>query len=170
MEPQSTKPLLSGCPLWPQEICQLLEIALFCMADFWIQIWYLSSAFFGRLCNNSSKFFQLSFYIWVQPLFDSCRTFWSRTFSTPRFKVEKILKVSLDLIHLQWKFKLWAGKFAWGVKGKSIVFKSLFDITRQCFALLPRVNFPVNNLNFHWRWRWQDQIQAIFLNLFYFNP
>ena len=69
MEPQSTKPLLSGCPLWPQEICQLLEIAQFCMADFWIQIWYLSSAFFGRLCSNSSKFFQLSFYIWVQPLF-----------------------------------------------------------------------------------------------------
>ena len=98
MEPQSTKPLLSGCPLWPQEICQLLEIAQFCMADFWIQIWYLSSVFFGRLCSNSSKFFQPSFYIWVQPLFDSCRTFWPRTFSTPRFKVENILKGSLDSI------------------------------------------------------------------------
>ena len=35
-------------------------------------------------------------------------------------KVEKILKGSLDLIpsNLQWKFKLWAGKFAWGVKVK----------------------------------------------------
>ena len=31
------------------------------------------------------------------------------------------------------------------------------------------LKFPVNNLNFHWRWRWWDQIQAIFLNLFYFN-
>ena len=41
------------------------------------------------------------------------------------------------------------------------------DITQQYFALLPQVNFPANNLNFHWRW-W-DQIQAIFLNLFYFK-
>ena len=35
------------------------------------------------------------------------------------------------------------------------------------FALLPQVNFPANNLNFHWRWR--DGIQDIFLNIFYFN-
>ena len=41
--------------------------------------------------------------------------------------------------------------------------------TQQCFALLPQVNFPTNNLNFHWRWRWWDRIQAIFLNLFYFK-
>ena len=40
---------------------------------------------------------------------------------------------------------------------------------KNYFALLPTVNFPANNLNFHWRWRWWDQIQAIFLNLFYFN-
>ena len=38
------------------------------------------------------------------------------------------------------------------------------DTTQQCFALLPQVNFPTNNLNFHWRW-W-DWIQAIFLNFF----
>ena len=37
-------------------------------------------------------------------------------------EVEKILKGSLDSIipshhlHLQWKFKLWAGKFAWDIK------------------------------------------------------
>ena len=43
------------------------------------------------------------------------------------------------------------------------------DITRQCFALLPQVNFPTNNLNFHIKWRWWDQIQAIFLNLFFFK-
>ena len=35
------------------------------------------------------------------------------------------------------------------------------DITQQCFALLSQVNFPTNNSNF--------QIQAIFLNLFYFK-
>ena len=36
-------------------------------------------------------------------------------------KVENILKGCLDSIHhlhLQWKFKLWAGEFAWGVKAK----------------------------------------------------
>ena len=73
-------------------------------------------------------------------------------------KVEKILKGSLDSIlspSSQRKFKLWAGKFSWVVKAK-----------HQCFALLPQVNFPANNLNFLWRLRW---IQAIFLNLFYFT-
>ena len=34
-------------------------------------------------------------------------------------KVEKSFKMSLDsILHLQWKFKLRAGKFAWGVKAK----------------------------------------------------
>ena len=46
--------------------------------------------------------------------------------------------------------------------------KKFVGITQQCFALLPQLNFPANNLNFHWRWRWWDQFQAIFLNLFYF--
>ena len=32
---------------------------------------------------------------------------------------------------------------------------------------MPQVNFTTNNFNFHWRW-W-DQIQATFLNLFYFK-
>ena len=44
--------------------------------------------------------------------------------------------------------------------------KNFVDITQQCFALLPQVNFLANNLNL--RWRWRDRIQAIFLNLFYF--
>ena len=57
----------------------------------------------------------------------------------PSGKVEKFLKGSLDS-----------------------------KVTQQCFALLPQVNFPANNLNFHWRWRWWDWIQAIFLYLFYF--
>ena len=36
------------------------------------------------------------------------------------------------------------------------------------FLFSTKVNFPANNLNFHWRWL--DWIQAIFLNLFYFLP
>ena len=49
------------------------------------------------------------------------------------------------------------------------VSKKIVDITQQCFALFPQVNFHTQNLNFHWIWRWWDQIQAIFLNLFYFT-
>ena len=45
-------------------------------------------------------------------------------------------------------------------------YKKFVVIAQQCFALFPQVNFPANNLNFHWRW-W-DGIQAIFLNIFYF--
>ena len=48
--------------------------------------------------------------------------------------------------------------------------KKFVDITQQCFDLLPQVNFPANNLNFHWRRKWLDWIQAIFLNLLYFIP
>ena len=31
--------------------------------------------------------------------------------------------------------------------------KMFVDITQQCFAFTPQVNFPANNLNFHWRCR-----------------
>ena len=47
--------------------------------------------------------------------------------------------------------------------------KKFVVITQQYFALLRQVNFPDNNLNFQWSWRWWDQIQTIFLNLFYFT-
>ena len=74
--------------------------------------------------------------------------------------------------HLHLKFKLRAGKFAWGIKAKlSTNFwnKKIVDIIQQCFALLPQVNIPANNLNFQGRWRCWDRILAIFLNLFYFK-
>ena len=70
-------------------------------------------------------------------------------------KVEKMLKGSLDLIplpSLSVKIKLWAGKFAAGVKAKRCwalsTNKKFVDITQQCFASLPQVSFPANNLNF----------------------
>ena len=68
-----------------------------------------------------------------------------------------------------------AGKFTWGNKAKHCwmmstnFFFQIVDNTQQCFAFTTQVNFPTNNLDFHWRWRWWDRIQAIFLNLFYFN-
>ena len=77
-------------------------------------------------------------------------------------------------LHLQWKFKSWTEKFASGVKAKrcwvlstNFENKKFVHITQQGFAVLPQVNFPANSLNF--QWRWCDQIQAIFLNLFYFK-
>ena len=47
--------------------------------------------------------------------------------------------------------------------------KQFVDTTQKYFALLPQVNFFANNLNFHLSWRWWDPMQAIFLNIFYFN-
>ena len=76
------------------------------------------------------------------------------------------------------KIQIMGGKFGLRCKGNILLAgycqqtfesKKLVDISQQCVALLPRVNFPANNLNFHWRWRWWDQIQAIFLNIFYFT-
>ena len=51
---------------------------------------------------------------------------------------------------------------------QTFCFQKFVVINQQYFALLPKVNFPTNNLNFHWRW-W-DGIQAIFFNLFSFTP
>ena len=50
---------------------------------------------------------------------------------------------------------------------KVFCFQKFVDNSQQCVAFTPQANFPANN--FHWRWRWWDQIQAIFLNLFYFS-
>ena len=67
------------------------------------------------------------------------------------------------------------GKVCLRCKGKTLLGvvnfenKKFVDIIQQCFALLPQVNFPANNLNFHWRWRWWDWIKTILLNLFYFK-
>ena len=59
------------------------------------------------------------------------------------------------------------GKTLLGNVNKLLKTKSLLTSPRNVFALLPKVNFPTNNLNFHSRWRWWDWIQAICLYLFY---
>ena len=63
-------------------------------------------------------------------------------------KVEKILKGSLDSILSlpSVKIQIMGGKFAWGVKAKHCCQQTFdnqkfVDITQQCFALLPQVNF-----------------------------
>ena len=65
-------------------------------------------------------------------------------------KVEKILKGSHHL-HFWWKFKLWAGKFAWGVKGKTLLgivnkllkAKSLLTTPSDVLPLYLKQTFPL---------------------------
>ena len=72
-------------------------------------------------------------------------------------KVEKILKGSLDSIPSpSVKIQIMGGKVCLRSKGKTLLGivnkllkKKFVDITQQCSALLPQVNFPAHNLNFH---------------------
>ena len=78
------------------------------------------------------------------------------------FKAENILKGSLDLISSpspSVKIQIMDGKVCLRCKGKrqniagryqqTFEDKNFVDITQQCFALLPQVNFPTHNLNIH---------------------
>ena len=76
------------------------------------------------------------------------------------YKVEKMLKGSLDLIPsppLSVKIQIMGRKVCLrcqrqntaGRCQQTFENKKYVDITQQCFALLPQVNFPANNLNFH---------------------
>ena len=74
-------------------------------------------------------------------------------------KVENILKGSLDSDPITFNFSEnsnFRQESLLEVKRQNIAglceqtLKQKFvDISQQCFALLPQVNFPVNNLNFH---------------------
>ena len=61
------------------------------------------------------------------------------------------------------------GKKLLGVVNKLFVFRSLLTTSSNALPLHLKQTFPPINLNFHSRWRRWDWIQAIFLNLFYFN-
>ena len=66
-------------------------------------------------------------------------------------------------LHLQWKFKLWAGKFALGVHAKYCFWK------QKVCCHPPVIFFKWTFLPIIWISTWKDRIQAIFLNLFYFT-
>ena len=55
--------------------------------------------------------------------------------------LEKLPVKTFFLLIFLWKYCLY------------FLFQKFVDITQQCFVLLPQVNFPANNLNFHWRWK-----------------
>ena len=85
-------------------------------------------------------------------------------------KVEKILKGSLNLIPSTLpsvKIQIMGGKVFLRCKGKTLLgivnkrLKAKNLLTSPSNALLPQLNFPANNLNFHWRW-W-DRIQSFIL-------
>ena len=81
-------------------------------------------------------------------------------------------KCSLDSIQSpspSLKIQIMSGKVCFRQNIPWSCFQKFVDIIQQCFALLLLVKFPAINLNFHWRGRWSDQIQTIFLHLFYFT-
>ena len=91
-------------------------------------------------------------------------------------KVERILKGSLDLIPLpspSAKIQIMDREVCLTNKGKTLLV--IFWKQKVCwhypamFCRITSSKLPSKNLNFNWRWRWWDQIQAIFLNLFYFK-
>ena len=93
-------------------------------------------------------------------------------------KVEKILIGSLDSIPSpspSVKIQLMGGKVCLRCKGKTLLGFVNKLLKAKCLLRLPSnilpyyLNFPTDNLNFHWRWSWWDWIQSIFLNLFYFS-
>ena len=70
----------------------------------------------------------------------------------PYHKVENILEDSLDSIQSpSVKIQIIGGKVCLWCKGKTFGNKKFVDISQQCYTLLTQVNFPANNLNFHWR-------------------
>ena len=90
-------------------------------------------------------------------------------------KVEKMLKGSLDLIPSpspSVQIQIMGGKLCLRCKGKKLLNvqqtfenKNFVDNSRQCFVLLPQVNFPANNLNLHWRQRWWDRIFSTLMKI-----
>ena len=82
-------------------------------------------------------------------------------------KVENIWKGNLDSIPSpspSMLIQIMSGKICLRSIGKTLLSTNFWKQKvcwhhPACFALLPQVNFPANNLNFHWRW-W-DQIYAI---------
>ena len=67
---------------------------------------------------------------------------------------------------------MWEGKFSWGVKAKHCsALSTNFWKQKVCWHH-PAMFCLITTSKLSWRWRWWDQIQAIFLSLFYFekNP
>ena len=66
---------------------------------------------------------------------------------------KKVAWIRWHHLHLQWKFKLLAGKFTWVNKQniarcchQTSCFQKFVDNAQQCFAFTIQANFPANNL------------------------
>ena len=74
-------------------------------------------------------------------------------------KVVKILKGNLDsILSSSANIQIMGGRYCLWYKGKTLLGiakiqafenKKFVEITQHCFALLPQVNFDVNNVNFY---------------------
>ena len=75
------------------------------------------------------------------------------------------IKNQIPILSPSVKIQIMGGKVCLMGKGKTLLF------VYKCLLTTPSnvwpFTFSTHNLNFHWRW-W-DQIQTIYLNLFYFN-
>ena len=92
---------------------------------------------------------------------------WVQVHKKFSFKVEKILIVAwirFYHLHLQWKFKLWVGKFAWGVKAKHCWALSTFVWKQKVWWHHPAMFCLITSSK-----TFPPIIQTIFLNIFYFK-
>jgi hypothetical protein len=71
-------------------------------------------------------------------------------------KVKKIVKGSLDLITFSensyYELEIFLVVLRQNVAGhcqQTFENKKFVDITQQCFTILPQIDFPANDLNFH---------------------
>ena len=111
--------------------------------------------------RSSSKVLHL---IWDSWLYLRFLNSW---FIKVKKKIEKIEWISSHHLHLQWKFKLWAGKFAWDIKAKhcwvlstNFLFSKVYWQHSAMFFLYTSSKFSCPYLNFDQRWRWWDWIQV----------
>ena len=128
----------------------LVSAKVFCIADVWVS---LKSFFLPPSCPSSRV---PSF------LFSTMnKTFsWKLTSIFSSSKVEKNYEDDLHLIPSPSSLvkiqKYGRDEICLRCKGKTLlgrlfIIKSLLTSPSN---VLPQVNFPTNNLNFHWRWRW----------------
>ena len=146
-----------NCKIWQTQQSHFPAIFVIVFYFKWKKIWLLDCLFLPSI--NASAF-NIYLQKWIKVLSDvafSIRMLLQRRFQSTNiftnFKVENILKGSLDSIPSpspSVKIQIMGGKVFLRCKGKTLlgvdnkIWKQKnVDITQQCFALLPHVNFPI---------------------------
>ena len=156
-----------------RRVCYKLLISWTCLgwdpcyyiAKSGVRVKYTGIQFFINMKGCLFLLFLYVYFLSISPNSNYFRSF--QPSSLVKYKIFKeIAWIWSHHLHLQWKFKFWAGKFTWSHKSKLCwvmsTNKKFVHNTQQYFAFTPQANFPAHKLNFYWSWRWWDQIQAIF--------